>query len=339
MTRRETSAEIDVAAADWAVRVDHAPLDPQDQAGLDAWLSGDSRRLGAYARACAVFAHARRAKALGVDFDPDSYDNIGDALAAPADNVEAMFRPDTAERNRHPTRRRVLAWGGSAAAAAAMLGLSWQAAAKTYRTAKGEVRLVPLEDGSSFTLNTDSEVRVHYGSHERKVELARGEALFDVAPDAARPFMVVAGDTRVRAVGTSFTVKRIADAPVEVLVRQGEVEIVRPAATPERVAANVRAVVPPQAATVAATLAPAQMVRELAWREGMLAFEDMPLADAAAEFARYSDVRIVLADPAIGRETVTGLYAANNPRGFARSVALSLSLNATNTSESVTLSR
>jgi transmembrane sensor len=343
MTKRETSAEIDAAAADWAVRVDEGPLDPQGQAALDAWLEGDSRHLGAYARARAVFAHARRVKALGPDFDPDAYSLANGTPSSESTSIAAI-RADGVETDHRPSRRRLLVLGGSAVAAGAigMIGLGWPAAAQTYRTGKGEVRLVPLSDGSTITLNTLSEVRVRYRAEERHVELVQGEALFDVARDPRRPFLVEAGDTAVKAVGTSFTVRRLGAQPVQVLVRTGVVEIARPAQPdirPQRVAANIRAVAPLAAPIVETPLAPQAVSRQLAWREGMLSFEDMPLRDAAAEFARYSDVRIAFADPAIGGETVTGLFAANNPRGFARSVALSLGLQTRNGPESVILER
>jgi transmembrane sensor len=238
----------------------------------------------------------------------------------------------------------LLGFGGAAVAAAAIgaVSLSWPAAAQTYRTAKGEIRIVPLADGSSITLNTSSEIRVRIQAKERRVELVAGEALFDVAHDASRPFVVDAGDTQVKALGTSFTVRRLGEQPVEVMVRQGVVEIARPDRphiAPQRVAANVRAVAAPAAPIVETKLAPDTVSRELAWREGMLAFEDMPLKEAAAEFARYSDTRIEFADPSIGAETVTGLYAANNPRGFAKTVALSFGLEARSGPDGVTLSR
>jgi transmembrane sensor len=346
MTKRETSAEIDAAAADWAVRVDGGPLDTQGQAALDRWLAGDSRRLGAYARARAVLTHGRRIKALGTEFDPDRYADDHETIAErDLDSGVVPIAPAGDAPTELPSsRRRFLALGGVAAAAAAIgaIGLSWPAAAHTYRTEKGEIRLVPLEDGSSITLNTSSEVRVRYESHERHVELVAGEALFDVAHDSRRPFLVDAGDTKVKAVGTSFTVRRLGAHPVEVLVRQGVVEIVRPAApqaSPTRIDANVRAVAAPAAPIVETRLPPGTVSRELAWREGMLSFEDMPLRDAAAEFARYSDVRIGFADASIEGETVTGLYAANNPRGFARSVALSLGLRVSDRPDGVTLER
>ena len=104
--------------------------------------------------------------------------------------------------------------------------------------------------------------------------------------------------------------------------------------TDDEMAPPTRTVTPspsPSAAAAPATLwtstVPAtQVVRELAWREGMLSFEDMRLDQAAAEFGRYSDTRIVITDPAIGARTVTGLFAARNPTGFAETVATVLDL-------------
>jgi transmembrane sensor len=69
-----------------------------------------------------------------------------------------------------------------------------------------------------------------------------------------------------------------------------------------------------------------EVERRLAWREGMISFDGDSLAQAAAQFARYSDTHIVIADPAIGRLSVVGLYSATNPIGFARAVALSMNL-------------
>lgn len=339
MGKRETSAEIDAVAADWAARVDNAPPAPPEQAELDAWLAGDTRRLGAYARTRAMFAHARRAKALGPNFDPELFPQSRSASAHVEEDI------DPVESIERPSRRRFLVMGGSAATAASLVGMfgwSWQAAAQTYSTKRGEIRLVPLDDGSSVTLNTESTVTVRYDRKERRVELVRGEALFDVAKDPSRPFVVAAGDTNVRAVGTSFSVRRFADAPVEVVVRTGSVEVVRanlPAAAPLRVTANTRTIAPETAPLATTPIPPAEVGRALAWRQGMLSFEDMPLADAAQEFARYSDVRISFADPAIAKETVTGLYAANNPTGFAEAVASTLDLQAVQSSDGIYLRR
>jgi transmembrane sensor len=68
-------------------------------------------------------------------------------------------------------------------------------------------------------------------------------------------------------------------------------------------------------------IAPEAVTRELAWREGKLAFEGETLKQAAETFARYSDTRIPIRDPDLAREPVTGLFAANDPVGFGRAIA------------------
>jgi transmembrane sensor len=134
----------------------------------------------------------------------------------------------------------------------------------------------------------------------------------------------------------------LGERPVQVLVRQGIVEVEGSSAgrsTVIRLAANSRAVLKEAQPIAVTPVASMEVSRELSWREGMLSFEDLPLRDAADEFARYSDTRITFDDPAIGKETVTGLFAANNPGGFAKSVALSLGLRTQNGPEGVTLSK
>jgi transmembrane sensor len=313
MGLRLTSAEIDDLAAGWAAKLDHRALSAEEQSALDAWLDADPRHLGAFAKARAVALHSQRAAALGPSF------------------VEP------------PSRRRFL-WGAAAAAASfvAVGATSWRLLSReTFATQIGETRIVPLGDGSVITLNTDSEVSVRYSRSSRDIKLVRGEALFDVAKDAKRPFTVDANGTSVRAVGTSFTVSLLPNKPVEVLVREGVVEIGRPgdSGPPVRAAANTKAVVQSHAAVVPATVDSATVTREIAWRIGRIAFEGETLNHAAAEFARYSDIRILIDDPQIGAKTITGLFVSNDPVGFAKAAALSLDLHAVVGENTVRLSR
>lgn len=320
---RETASQIDLGAADWAARIDKGPLSPEDDARLEDWLAGDPRRRGSFMRMRAVALQSERAQALGSSYDPDNF--VATETGAPTET----------KRRATPlfSRRRVLWMGGGAAVAASAvgaLGLSLLMRGTSYETRRGEVRVVTLEDGSVITLNTNSQVRVRYDDTRRLVQLDEGEALFDVAHDAGRSFIVEAGGTFVRAVGTSFTVKRLGAAPIEILVREGVVEVSRPQApAPVRMAANTRMVATDAASALRpASLAPEEVTRELAWREGRIAFQGETLARAAERFARYSDTRIIIDDPAVGREEITGLFAANDPVSFARAAALSLDLEA-----------
>ncbi|MEI9996717.1 MAG: FecR domain-containing protein [Rhizomicrobium sp.] len=320
MQSRTKSPEIDDRAAEWAARVDAGELRPEEEAQLAAWLDADVRHLGAFAKARAIVLHSERARALGPNFDPDSF------VPARGGDHQTPSAP--------VSRRRALWVGGVAASAAAVVlsgGAAWLAVAgRSYSTRIGETRVVPLEDGSIVTLNTNSEVAIHFTDDARMVRLLRGEALFDVAKNRKRPFIVNADGTSVRAVGTSFTVELLPEQPVQVLVREGIVEVKRPdqpAAPPVRLPANTRAVTPKDAPIVAQRVASAEVVRALSWRVGRLAFEGETLAQAAAIFARYSETRIVIDDPAIANKTITGLYVSNDPVGFSNAVALSLDLH------------
>jgi transmembrane sensor len=145
----------------------------------------------------------------------------------------------------------------------------------------------------------------------------------------------------VRAVGTSFTVRLLPQQPVQILVREGVVEIKRPQvpqASPVRLAANMVAIAPPDAPISTEPVASLQVSRNLAWREGRLAFDNVSLADAARQFARYSAIEVSIS-PDLENQTVTGLFVSNDPVGFARAVAISLNLQLEVNSGGVRLSR
>ena len=318
-----TAHQIDAEAAEWAARMDRGPLEPEQDKQFYAWLNGDVRCTGAYGRMRAIALASERARALGPDFDPAAF------------HAASSF-----------PRRRVLQLGGAIAASLLVAaGGTWEMLRHRGRfaTGKGETKVLALKDGSVVTLNTASEIQVNYTDTMRGVELLQGEALFDVARNKTRPFVVAAGDTNVRAVGTSFTVRRLEAAPVQVLVREGVVEVFKPAsdAAPVRVSANTMAEASSvQGEAIAARpLPPAQLQRQLAWQTGQIAFEGETLAQAAAEFARYSDTKIVIDDPALAREEITGLFKTTDPVGFAKKTAISLNLHASIGEGEVRLSR
>lgn len=318
---RQTATEIDEAAAGWAASLDRG-LTRDEAADLDAWLRADPRHLGAFGRMQALSLHTERASALGLG-----------------------YRADRFRARRAPWLSRRQLFGASAMAAAGVAavgsGLWFTNANGHLTTRRGEVRVVPLSDGSVITLNTDSAVAVRYSGNLRAISLTRGEALFDVAKDPSRPFVVSAGDVKVRAVGTSFTVRRLEDMPVRVLVQEGVVEVARRSAQtakPIRLAANMRAVADAAGPRID-PVSPTDVGRELAWRQGRIAFEGQPLAEAAAEFSRYSDTRIVIEDPRLAREEISGMFQANDPVGFGRAVAEALGTRVEVTENQVRLFR
>ncbi len=299
---RVTAREIDETAAAWVAKLDRQ-LTAAEERELKAWFAEDERHLGAFGRLHALLLHTERAAGLGENYRPE------------------QFRTPQAPAF---SRRMMVGSAAAALAAAAGAGVWFTAAKGAYSTRRGEVRVIPLSDGSVVTLNTASRVVVRYSEASRSISLEEGEALFDVTKDPARPFVVTTGDMTVRAVGTSFTVRRMGQRPTQVLVREGVVEIKSlsaRAAAPVRVSANMRASGRLTQAVTTSVMPPADVGRALLWREGRIAFEGESLTRAAAEFARYSDVRIVIDDAELASEEVSGMYAANDPIGFGRAVA------------------
>lgn len=316
MTARLSSKEVYDAAAGWAAKLDAGSLSAAEQATLETWLSADTRHYGALAQAQALLVPAQERTPMH-----------------PAQSVK-------------PPRRMFIIGGGIAAGLAVAAGSATYVARVwnegRYRTQIGEMRVIPLSDGSVVFLNTNSEMVVRYSRSQRNIELIRGEALFDVAKNKQRPFVVQTGATQVRAVGTSFSVKVLPDQPVQVLVREGVVEVKRqdvPVAPAVLVASNNRALAPPDAPIVAEPVETAEVGRALAWRVGRLAFHGEPLNVAASEFARYSPVRIQIDDPEIANRKVIGLFVSTDPVGFANAVAVSLDLHAEISGERIRLSR
>ncbi|SFK45205.1 FecR family protein [Caulobacter sp. UNC279MFTsu5.1] len=314
-----SASEIDEEAADWAARVDARGLDVDHDPELRAWLKGDARRAGALLRAQAAISFLDR----------------GRALAGAAPPVEAV----PAER---PSRRALIAGaGGMAAALVGGVGL-WRARPQRLETRLGEIRRVPLADGSLVAINTKTALDVAMKPRSRRIVLKEGEAWFQVAKDPERPFVVAAGPVRVRAVGTAFSVRRgdEAGAGVDVMVTEGVVETwVEGDPSPRRrVAAGGRIVL---ASAVSPTVAqsPSEIERSLAWRNGEIALDGESLEQAARLFNRYNSRQIVIEDPELARERFVGLFQTNEPESFAAAVAATLGAVVADDAGSIRISR
>ena len=309
-------------AARWAVRADAGRLSPEEQWELDLWLNSDPRHRGAYVRARAQWVDLDRLAALR---GPASA-KTGKAGASPA-----------------LSRRQLLA---ASAATVTILGgsLSWfllRGGRERFASGIGEVRRIALEDGSTMLLNTATAVSVHLSKQQRDIRLIRGEALFEVAHDTTRPFLVHANDVAVRAVGTAFAV-RLEAAQVDVTVTEGVVEVADsatthesgpsapPASRPEaqRVAANERVIIASAHAPKIRPISSAETDRQLAWREGMVSFDGESLATAVAEINRHNRHQIVVDDPALAAKPIVGVFRATDLDGFSAAAAAALKARA-----------
>ena len=232
--------------------------------------------------------------------------------------------------------RRAFAVAGLVLAGAVLVGLQPWRDVERYSTGVGEQRVVMLSDGSRLSLNTGTRVQVEFSSAQRTVDVDGGEALFEVAKDAGRPFVVRAGGSEVLALGTVFSVRlsgRTADAgdSLAVTLVEGSVTV--------RAAAGVsHGLAPPQPVSLAAgdrvsltRTARAELVtvsdrpridQVIAWKRDEAVFEDVALADAVAEMNRYSRRPLVLVEPVGSRGLrVSGLFKTGDSAGFARAVA------------------
>ena len=316
---------LDERAAHWALRVDAGDLSAAEEQELDAWTQSDPRHAGALARAMAANAYFDRIAALRPQ-------DVGKVLAgaAPLRKASATL-----------TRR---AWiGGGLGAIAAtmvtMIGVSRWTAGERISAPMGSVRRAALADGSAVTLNTNAEISVAMEPSVRHVRLIAGEVNFDVAKDRARPFLIDAGAVQVRVVGTSFLVRRTSADAVAVTVREGIVEVRRNSDAPVRLVAGDRLVVNAGAPMEHEKLSTADIERLGLWQRGELDLTGMTLGDAATEFARYSDRRILIRDHDVARMKVAGIFSTSDPAGFAQAAALAQGLKVQTTADGFLLTR
>lgn len=311
---------LDEAAARWAVRVDAGSLTAEDEAELERWTSADPRRAGAFARAMAANAYFDRTAAMGATR----------ALPAEAEPAPRIM-----------INRRAWIGGGAGAIAASALAIvgvrSWLAGER-IQTPLGSVRRSALADGSAVTLNSAASIDVALKPHLRTVRLLAGEVNFDVAKDAARPFVVDAGDISITVVGTSFIVRLLEPSAVMVTVREGIVDVSHDRAPATRLTAGDQLTMGGPTPTDRRRLTASDVDRIGLWQSGQIDLTDLTLADAAREFARYSDQHIVIRDPAISRLKVAGIYSTSDPAGFAEAAAQSLDLKMSRSADTILLS-
>ena len=292
--RKRTGTDIDREAAEWLARHEMTRLTPAEAEAFETWRAADPRHAEAFEAVSRTLADVASLSSL------------------------AELEPLEPER---PAWRGRAAFGAIAATLAAVL----VAPALLDRpdieasTLVAEIRPITLPDGTKVTLGASSEIRADFTDGERRVRLVRGEAFFEVA-DNARPFVVDAGGTEIRDIGTSFDVKRGA-GKVEVGVLDGVVEVrpngvlgrgpvVRRLEAGQRVRARDAGLGPivTSARVGAVEIAPAAAG---AWREGQLAYDDAPLADVVADLNRYSRPGVRLEAGAAGEARLAASFKAD----------------------------
>jgi len=333
--------DIEEAASEWLIGRDSGQWTETDRRRFEQWLQASTLNRITFLRLELAWEESARLKALGAGIPGDQPPPPGSWNLTPIFHAHQKDTRDAVDRGTTSgasTRR-----GGYLAIAASCLlavavgsgaYLLWDQRGEQYTTAVGGIASVPILDGSKITLNTNSQVRVALTQAERHIDLKQGEAFFEVAHDRSRPFVVVAGGKRVVAVGTKFSVQRDGESIV-VVVTEGKVRL-EDATRPLRSSTDASGSAPPQGAGAPVFLTAGAIARadetgllvqhksvaeaetRLSWRNGVLMFRELTLADAVTEFNRYNVRQIVIADPAVAALKVEGNFRTTNVEAFVR---------------------
>lgn len=316
------TAEYDTAvekeAAFWFARLRSDDLGEEDRARFSRWLAADPAHVSAYADY----------QGLWSDFD-----DVAASATILDMRREALRQADRPHRPRWRPRLAPLA--AMAAGIAVALGGVWMltvrepalvpAAASrtgpaTYLTEVGERSSITLADGSVVQLNTDSLLEVNFVEGRRGLKLLRGQALFEVAHDRNRPFVVEAGGQTITALGTAFDV-HVGDHETRVTLIEGRIEV-------KRVNGTALFPVAPEARKLTAgeqlvaveerpfLVRVADVEEAVSWREGRVVFSDEPLAEVLEEINRYSTRKVVLGDSDLANLRVSGVFRPGSADRF-----------------------
>jgi len=320
------NAEVRQQAAHWLIEFQTDEPDGAARAQFAEWLRASPAHVRAYLELVSLWEDAAGWD-IQREVDVDSLIALagGEVSVVPLRPAPSVPVPD-AVRQRSPNRPR--SWQrhfANSAAAMACVGIvaaveGWYAFHHDpdYTTDVGEQRTIELADGSVAELNAVSHVRVHFTEGERTLELLGGQALFRVAPDKGRPFVVMTGDSRVRAVGTEFDVYRKRAGTV-VTVLEGRVAV---SGLPERGPGMDAPLPASQGVEVAAgeevtlqgsrtsTKKRANIAAATAWTQQQLSFDSTPLPEVAEEFNRFNTRKLQIASESLADFRVSGTFPA-----------------------------
>jgi transmembrane sensor len=314
--------EIDAVAANWLQRRDFWNWNEADEAALQAWLAESVVHRVAFVRLQTGWSRTERLAALR----PVSGSGIGGAWRGQL--VPNLIRATAA----------LLVCG-----VVGFLAFRQPAGPqeKVYAAAMGNRESINLTDGSQIDLNTNTSVRTLIGGGQRKVWLEHGEAYFQVKHDAAHPFVVIAGNRRITDLGTKFLVRREGDE-LKVSVIEGKVKLdaTGAGAQPQSTELNPGEVAIAKNETLSVfSHAQKSLTDQLGWRRGVVVFNHTTLAAAVAEFNRYNDHKIIIADNATANLAIGGTFRTTDLESFIDVTQRVLGLHVVNQGNKTVISR
>ncbi|MDR2307188.1 MAG: FecR family protein [Paucimonas sp.] len=287
-------------AATWFARVQDAPGDETVRAALAQWLGQHPRHREEYQRLAVLWRAA-------------------DLI--PAQRLAALCEPAPV---RQLPRRRLLRQALAAGVALAALGLGWRAWESPrlhhqaeLQTVLGERRQVDLPDGSHLQLNSATRLQVAFTPQRREVRLLQGEAMFSVAHDSSRPFVVSTAQGEVTVTGTRFDVRQDPDR-TRVVVEQGSVRVQGASDSRAQLTAGQGSHIDPQGKVAAPYAIDADALT--AWRHGKLVFDNAPLSEVVREVSRYRVQPLRVAPGKVASLRLSSTFSSDDPDALLRAL-------------------
>jgi len=322
-----TQSHMDIEAAiDWLVRLQGDAVTEGDWRAFDAWLTASPANAQAYD---AALAFDQR-----LDFDARLAERQSEATPIVAKVIPLR-----------PARRTWLWSAGAALAAAFVAGAVLLPSSgllgghdTVYATGVGERRTVVLEDGTRIEMNASSRLVVGFDRHARHVQLGDAQAFFDVAKDPARPFLIEAGDTQVRVVGTAFDVRH-RDGQVAVNVQRGLVEVrphIQSGAAPFRLRPGEG--LSHSEGQVGDAQVGAVALEEVAgWRQGRLIYRDQPLSEIVGDMNRLFPRPVKLGDAKARDMRLSGVLIVDSQDAMVDRLSHLLPVRTTTTTDAIVI--
>lgn len=335
-------SDVTAEACAWIAQFETGDMTPEDFAAFKEWMQRSPR-------------HASEMKRLA--YLSQDLDMLTD-MAGPLEGATTQFSEIVARRKRPFWRRASVAFASAAMLVVAAGGVYLHrqmdrpdaSEPVMIATAIGDYEERVLPDGSVVELNSNSHIELEFSREERKIRLRRGEAFFRVASNPARPFVVVAGDNQITAVGTAFAVRLfdVADQ-FEVTVTEGRVAVSAPppslaaaaAGAVEQAEANADLLVLKAGQNIVVSSLPGQLAleaapiiemserelqRKLSWQEGLFDFSETPLIDVIEEVSRHTAMQIEITDPQLRNLEFGGVFRTGETAALLHALEVSFDI-------------
>lgn len=315
---KHQSSKSDEEAINWLIRLTEMAANPegataacqQIQDEFNRWATQSSANLRSFLEVASIFEALGECEAELVHELVAQVDRCGNivSLGPPENRIAKPWRPMV---------------GIAAMLVLAAIGvLFWRGAGGTaYRTESGELRRIPLEDGSVALLGEQSELRVSYSKTNRTISFRRGHAVFDVAKDPRRPFLVVTTNARIQALGTRIDVV-YRNGPTRVTVVDGSVRVstALDALQPNHTRILIKEEGVEVSGRTIIKLDRSQVKNALASQREVVVFDQEQLATAARRINFDNRRQLRFADPAAGQRPINGRYMTDDPEGLVRAI-------------------